>query len=442
MTMVKVKYFVAILLASFSLIACTPEQDDLFDKTATERSASEINRVKTLLTNAANGWHLEYYGDLTYGGYNVLMKFEGDSVTVASEKAGDSHKAGIGTDGKCITARSHFKLEQSMGVVLSVDEYNEVFHYFSMPNNPDYGYKDVGFEGDFEFRVVKADADSIILRGKKHNDRIVMTPVPADVTWENVIQEADNTLAFIDSRNYTLSGENYNEQVVAVKIYHTLRFQWRDSIGQLQTVYTPFISKKDGYKFYTAYNIRGINIDGIVKGDSRDRFFLSNNDKMWLYPYLPTLMEHLSGSQWFVTYSNLGVYGQQNWDSFRQTFKKRDEKLDVAYAYLGTDGTRFALHMNMDNNAIYEGLSFVSNEDQTEVTLTWDAGNQHNVARKNYTKWGLAHALEPFCGTRGRTFVISTDNQRDPSYLILTDKDEPSNIIKLMANTIYYPFNN
>lgn len=427
-------------MVGLALSACTFEQEELFDKSATERSTSEMTRIKELLTSASNGWHVDYFGDLSYGGFNVLMSFKGDSITVASEKAGDNHQAGLDAAGKCITARSHFKLEQSMGVVLSVDEFNEVFHYFSMPNNADYGYKDTGFGGDFEFRIIKASSDSIIMGGKKHSDRIVMTPVPANVTWESIIQDAADTQSFIDSKNYTLSGEDYKDRVVAVKNYHTLRFQWRDDKEQLQTVDAPFISKKDGYHFYRTYEINGVKIEGLLKGDSRDKFILSNNSKMWLYPYLPTLVEHLTENQWFITYSNLGTYGQQSWDSFRETFKKRDDKIEVAWAYVGTDGTRFALHMNIDNNTIYEGLYFTANDDQTEVTLTWST-DEASAAKKNHKRWGLDDALKPFTGGRGHTFTIETDNQRAPSYLLLVDKNDPTNVIKLLDNVVYYPFN-
>lgn len=438
--MKNLKQLFLILLGGLAFTACSPEQDDLFDNTATERSTNEINRVKELLCSAQNGWHMDYYGNLSYGGYNVMMKFVGDSVTIASEKAGAHHAAGLDTEGKCIIARSHYKLEQSMGVVLSTDEYNDVFHYFSMPNNADYGYKDTGFGGDFEFRIIKADKDSIIMRGKKHTDRIVMTPIPADVTWESIIVDAAETQEFIDSRNYTLSGDNYNDVVIAVKNYHTLSFQWRDSVGQLETVSAPFISKKDGYHFYRTYDVKGVKIDGIVKGETRDRSFLSNDNTMWLYPYLPTLVEHLTEGSWFIAYSNLGTYGQACWDKFRETFKKRDDQMEVGYAYLGTDGTRFALHMYIDNNTIYEGMKYTTNEAEDEISISWNM-DETSAAKKNHKRWGLDDAMNPFCGTRGRNFAIETDNQRDPSYLILRDKDEPENVIKLMSNTIYYPFN-
>ena len=130
--------------------ACSLKEDDTFDEQASQRSEAHIAEVQKVLYTAPNGWLMEYYGALGFGGYNVMVKFDGSNATFASEKWGPSHVAGIGADGKCVTTTSHFKIEQSMGTVISFDDYNETFHYYSMPNNPDYNYdKDEGLYGDF-----------------------------------------------------------------------------------------------------------------------------------------------------------------------------------------------------------------------------------------------------------------------------------------------------
>ena len=116
-------FLAAILLAT----ACSPEVDDLFDKSSSQRISEAINNTKDILTTPADGWVMHYYGSPMYGGYNVLCKFDKkDRVTVASEVAG-----------KDSTFTSHYKIEQSQGVILSFDEYNDIFHYFSDPHNPD-----------------------------------------------------------------------------------------------------------------------------------------------------------------------------------------------------------------------------------------------------------------------------------------------------------------
>ena len=150
------------LFSILSFTACVTEVDDVFDKNASQRVEEAINDTRKILEAPTNGWRIEYYGDTSYGGYNLLVKFEGDSVLVAGEKVADSHKAGFDADGNLLKVKSHYKIEQSMGVVISMDEYNSIFHYFSDPNNEDgIGSAGEGMDGDFEFRLVSATAEKV-----------------------------------------------------------------------------------------------------------------------------------------------------------------------------------------------------------------------------------------------------------------------------------------
>ena len=133
------------------LSACTYRIDDVFDQSSAIRVREEIARTGEILAGAQNGWVMEYYAATKYGGYNILCKFnEDNTVAVQSEIFGE----------KVVT--SHYKIDQSQGVVLSFDEYNEIFHYFSTPSNPDgIGTNGDGMLGDFEFRVLSVSADEI-----------------------------------------------------------------------------------------------------------------------------------------------------------------------------------------------------------------------------------------------------------------------------------------
>ena len=163
---------VTLLLAALTVYTSCSDDNDLKDPS--ERLSEATTKYMDVLTSAPNGWAMTMYGDLDFGGFNVLCKFEKNGkVTIANEKfAADT------------TAVSHFKLEQSSGVVLSFDEYCELFHYFSDPVNND-GYNsqtENGFGADLEFRIISASADSVVMRGKKHDTKIVMTPLTDDTT--------------------------------------------------------------------------------------------------------------------------------------------------------------------------------------------------------------------------------------------------------------------
>lgn len=140
---------------------------------------------------------MHYYGTITYGGYNVYCKFANNKVTVASEFFGPDS-----------TYTSHYKLEQSSGALLSFDEYNPIFHYFSDPSNEDFGTLGKGFNGDLEFRVLSASADSVVLLGKKHEDRIVMTPLQQGswADYYNKVSVVSDSMATYN--NYALIVDN------------------------------------------------------------------------------------------------------------------------------------------------------------------------------------------------------------------------------------------
>ena len=97
--MKKILSLLAFIMGVFAFSSCVSDVDDVFSDSAANRAQKALTETKTLLESAPNGWRVEYYGDVTYGGYNVFMKFEGDSVTVASEKVGKGQAAGYDENG-------------------------------------------------------------------------------------------------------------------------------------------------------------------------------------------------------------------------------------------------------------------------------------------------------------------------------------------------------
>lgn len=442
--MKKIYYFLLACSAVMVLGACSLKEDNDFDKPASQRSEENIDMVRKMLYTAPNGWLMEYYGNLNFGGYNVMVKFDGDEATFGSEQWGSHHYAGIGNDGKVITTTSHFKLEQSMGTVISFDEYNETFHYYSMPNNPDYSYDTAsGLSGDFEFRVMKATQDSIILRGKKHNARIVMTPIPADKSWESIITEAQETEDFMTSRSYTLAGEGYKDTVeVSVTNngnYRCLIFTYMDSTDQKQTDAAPYIVKKDGYYFYSPIEVNGVTLDGLLKGETGDYFLFRNDPSLQLNSYVPSMAENLITGTWYLHYSGLGTYAQPKWDKLFTTLKtagknKTEVKIYTATVGLTGDG-KLAYSMSTSTDAPYIGMKVTANEDGDQVTITPQTSVNNKAGREYYNNMGWKQALEPF---NGHTFTLSCDNKRRPTYLTLSDVNNPDNVITIYSTPMYF----
>ena len=57
--------------------SCLFDEEDLFDKTASERIEAAKVEAKAALESAPNGWHVRYFPSATqeFGGYNVFFKF-------------------------------------------------------------------------------------------------------------------------------------------------------------------------------------------------------------------------------------------------------------------------------------------------------------------------------------------------------------------------------
>ena len=171
--------------AVLGLSACSLHDDtELFGEPAAERLEKNVAADKTLLESAANGWELHLWTGKDYsgGGYTYFMKFANDKVTVSSDIAPANMKT-----------TSSYDVISDQGPVLTVNTYNEIFHYLAEPSMDD----DDGEQQDYEFVIMRTTNDSIYLRGKKWGNHMVMTRVAESTRWEdeiNKIQQMDEDL--------------------------------------------------------------------------------------------------------------------------------------------------------------------------------------------------------------------------------------------------------
>lgn len=171
--------------AILGLSSCSLHDDtELFGEPAAERLEKNVAADKTLLESAANGWELHLWTGKDYsgGGYTYFMKFANDKVTVSCDIAPANMKT-----------TSSYDVISDQGPVLTVNTYNEVFHYLAEPSMDD----DDGEQQDYEFVIMRTTNDSIYLRGKKWGNHMVMTRVAESTSWEdeiNKIQQMDDDL--------------------------------------------------------------------------------------------------------------------------------------------------------------------------------------------------------------------------------------------------------
>ncbi len=447
----KISYLFALLVSFIAFNACTSDVDNYFPESAPERATKTVAEVKKILQEAPNGWRMEYYGSLTYGGYNVLCQFKGDSVQIASEKAGKNHEAGLDASGNLITETSlaHYTVNQSMGVVISFDTFNKLFHYFADPKNEDYGEAGTGFGGDFEFRVLKYSPDSIQLQGLKHGDRIMLYPMKADMDWASYLKEVENVKNYMASSSYTLlAGNDTLAEVTQYGDYHSLIFQYPDSTGEMKGYAFPYIITPEGYKFYSEIEIGGKKFTNFSKdfNDATDeRFYPQGDPSICLETVVPHVVDAFQKGQWFFSASKISPESEGAWNDFMEAIKTAaNGKEAILYqAMIGTYSNKFGFHAWLSSDYLYVELTVRDpNEAGDEIALQYNRNSPTNKAAQVFMKsYKLTPVLKTFSALNNKLRLkLETDNPRKPTYMKLIQVQKPENVLELSATQIMYPF--
>lgn len=165
----KAKYIVMIGLFAASVAACSRDEKSLFEKPAAQRAQEAVTNAFDVLSSNEAGWEMAYFPNLEASakGYNMVLKFNknGNVSVTAKNMATTGNK--IMTD-----TASTWAVKSDYGPLLTFDTYNDVFHAFSDPGNDG-----AGLLGDYEFLILKATPELVLLKGKKHSAYSVMRPV-------------------------------------------------------------------------------------------------------------------------------------------------------------------------------------------------------------------------------------------------------------------------
>lgn len=165
----KAKYLVIIGLLAATFAACSRDEESLFDKPAAIRAQEAIENAFDVLTSQEAGWEMAYFPNLEADakGYNMVLKFnKNGNVSVTAKNAATTNNK-IMTD-----TASTWAVKSDYGPILTFDTYNDVFHSFSDPKDDG-----AGFLGDYEFLILKATPELVILKGKKHSAYTIMRPM-------------------------------------------------------------------------------------------------------------------------------------------------------------------------------------------------------------------------------------------------------------------------
>lgn len=388
--------------------SCTPEVEDAFDKPSPDRIAEAISETKDILTAAPNGWKMAYQGSGGFGGFNILCKFD-KKDNVFCEEESDHAKA-----------TSHYTVQQGQGVLLSFDSFNAALHKYSDPvgkiNGKSVGKDGKGFQGDFEFRVMSCTKDSIVLEGRKHGDRVVMTPMPEDLTWDSFFTQIATVASGMSSERYNIIIDK--DTLPARMNLHTLHTT--DKNGKAVAI--PFIYTPQGIEVLKADSLNGKKLTAFTY--STDDEWVDPNDKsVMLSPRDITPLEAFFSDNWTINVGYSSTAEMNVWKAAAAYAASKN--MEIVTVYFSTTPGFLSLSSYVgDNWGNLRTLYSTSGKDQ--ITIKGFRPNPKGTANERngavfYNQYKLKDIANTFLVNGQATdYTLSIDNPKHPLWLRMT----------------------
>jgi hypothetical protein len=247
----------------------------------------------------------------------------------------------------------------------------------------------------------------------------------------------------MSSRSYTLAGSGYTGQEVTATSnggYRCFIFTYKDEFDQKVTVTAPYIVKKDGFYFYRPVEVNGVELDGLLKGDTDDYFIFANNPNIQLDTYMPTLYESIITANWYMRYGSVGEYAKPKWDAMLEILKTAGRNHDEVKIYTATIGlsgdNKLCSSMSTSTDAPYWGFTAEDvNGDGNRIKFNQNSTVRNKAGKDYYQKYKWNEVLNCIYG---HTFDLTCDYQRRPSWIKMTDVNEPTNVITIYATPSYF----
>ena len=396
------------LTALIFTASCTPEVEDAFDKPSPDRIAEAISETKDILTAAPNGWKMAYQGSGGFGGFNILCKFDKED-NVFCEEESDHAKA-----------TSHYTVQQGQGVLLSFDSFNAALHKYSDPvgkiNGKSVGKDGKGFQGDFEFRVMSCTKDSIVLEGRKHGDRVVMTPMPEDLTWDSFFTQIATVASGMSSERYNIIIDK--DTLPARMNLHTLHTT--DKNGKAVAI--PFIYTPQGIEVLKADSLNGRKLTAFTY--STDDKWVDPNDKsVMLSPRDITPLEAFFSDNWTINVGYSSTAEMNVWKAVAAYAASKN--MEIVTVYFSTTPGFLSLSSYVGEDwGNLRTLYSTSGKDQ--ITIKGFRPNPKGTANERngavfYNQYKLKDIANTFLVNGQATdYTLSIDNPKHPLWLRMT----------------------
>lgn len=420
------KVFLYIMFAAVGLVlqSCLHDDDEVFEKSAAERIDDVLNETIQTLEGAQYGWAFNYYMgvDYAYGSFAMTAQFKNGKVTLKQQGYTDA-------DGY-VAETSTYKMNRDQGPVLSFDTYNDILHYYGDPAGKTAPTDVSGYEADFEFVVmgISEDSNTIYLKGKKFGNYM---------TLQRLQKPSDEYLAGVDYVTENMSSYaamKYDDGKVSAKFMYGSNYTitYIDENGEKETLTVPYTFTDEGVLFNQPITLGDNMISGIHYVDGAETLPLIDTEGQSITVSYDAVDVFPAGN-WYIAASNLGEVAAAGFKSFTDMCKSNEGE-DVDYAYIGTYGSGGYGFCFMSGGR-YKGLEIFNVETEGDDLITFSFGGSEGNGGwyRNYDN--LADATAPFY----TTFKLTSDDAKNPSYFILTDVNNPDNVIKLVKEEVDYP---
>lgn len=285
----KTKYLLITMAVAMVLMACNREEKNLFDKSASERSAEYMQNAKDVLINNTNGWNMIYFANPTStdnGQIHIIFCANGE---VKAQMAKSTKKLDSDTV-------SVWEVIDDICPLLTFNTYNNILHYWSDPQEDG-----VGFGGDYEFLIMEATPEIVRLKGKKYGAYSVLYPVGANYDpCENYKKCEDMSNILIGNGNFLTYSEG------------STQYMLHDATGAF--FLTELYQAPDENPVIEPYSVLadGLQIMSTISGENNtNRRFMFGEDGL-LHSQTATIGPLLPYSQHFIGYLNIN-YGYWIW---------------------------------------------------------------------------------------------------------------------------------
>lgn len=355
----KTKYILLIGLFAATMVACSRDEKSLFEDSAAVRAQKAIDNACDVLTSQEAGWEMAYFPNLenTSKGYNMVLKFKKDGSVSVTAKNSATTMNKLMTD-----SVSTWQVKSDYGPILTFDTYNKVFHAWADP-----GSDGAGKLGDYEFLILKATPEVVLLKGKKHSAYSVLRPMknPDVVAYFTACENMSKKL-FGNNNIVTLHQGNEKMYLYKGAEGQFMSAVYGSALDEAAATLHPVCSTEDGIIVSTGFG-----------EDVHDHIFYYDSIKGELKSEQGAVMNAGNLNVLFRSYFTDNVYG---WSVDHTSFEAANQLIDAVNKLQNNTNTKIkvmgygykqSLNMYEGGYFIYVNCSYKQNKSNKEAKLYW-----------------------------------------------------------------------